>query len=362
MYRIDGRQKTDSFATHADAIAHKKLIESIGPGAAREVLDERNAVANLGRDVTTLDGYFEHYLEHLTGATPGTVADYRRLAHRTWLPTLGPLPLEAISTDAVKRWVGAQSRTVTKRGTPTSTKTIANAHGLLSSVLAGAVEAQLVPANRAAKVPLPRGERAEITWLTEGEFARLLNAVPAYWHPLVLTLAGTGLRWGEATALRWADVDLNAPHPYLRVTRAWKKGATQRVMGAPKTVRSRRTVTLPTQVIDALRPLQGEPDAFVFTGPRGGQVHHQAFHPRVWQTSVAKAGLGKTPRIHDLRHSHASWLLQATNNMHLVQLRLGHESITTTVGVYGHLSADAGPIAAAAISLALDAAMPAIEG
>lgn len=362
MYRIGGRQVGDSFATHKDALAHQRLIEQIGGASARLVLDERSAVAGLGRTITTLDDWLEHHLQHLTGATPGTVADYRRLAARTWGPTLGPLPIQSVSADLVRRWVGEQAARISKRGTPTSAKTIANAHGLLSSVLAAAVSAELIPANKAAGVALPRGQREEITWLTEAEFARLLAVVPPYWHPLVVTLAGTGMRWGEATALRWADTDLNAAHPYVRVTRAWKKGATQRVLGAPKTRRSRRTITLPEQVITALRPLQGKPDDLVFRGPRGGQVHHQAFHPRVWQRAVRDAQLGKTPRIHDLRHSHASWLLQATNNLHLVQLRLGHESITTTVDVYGHLAADAGPVAAAAITLALDAAMPAIVG
>ena len=67
------------------------------------------------------------------------------------------------------------------------------------------------------------------------------------------------------------------------------------------------------------------------------------------------------PRIHDLRHSHASWLLGQGVPIHVVQARLGHENIATTVDTYGHLLPDAQILAANAASLAFGA-RPAIEG
>lgn len=355
MYRIDGRQASDSFTDPRAARRYARLVEQLGGQAARESL---TAHTLSGADVPTLDNWLEHYLAHLTNATAGTVAEYRRLAKRTWLPTLGHLPVDTIGADTIKAWVGRQAKTTTKRGTPTAAKTIENAHSLLSQAFAAAVEAGHLTANPARGIALPGGVREEMVFLTHSEFARLLHAIPEHWRPLVATLAGTGMRWGEATALRWSDVDLDADVPEITITRAWKRGPTTRELGAPKTSRSRRRISLPPEVADVLRLLQGDPERFVFTGPRGGRVHHQAFHPRVWRPAVADARLGKRPRIHDLRHSHASWLIAAGVPLNVVQRRLGHQSITTTVDTYGHLMGDAQTIAAAAASLALSAALP----
>jgi integrase len=355
MYRIDGKQASDSFTDPRTAERYKRLVEQIGGQAARDSL---TAHTLSGGGVPTLAEWLEHYLAHLTNATEGTVAEYRRLAKRTWLPALGHLPIDTIGRDAVRTWVGHQSRQLTKRGKPTSAKTIANAHGLLSQALAGAVEAGHITTNEAHAVALPSGTREEMVFLSHSEFARLLHATPERWRPLVVTLAGTGMRWGEATALRWGDVDLDADVPEITVTRAWKRGPTTRELGAPKTGRSRRRISLPPEVVEALRPLRAAPDAYVFTGPRGGHVHHQAFHPRVWRPAVEASGIGKRPRIHDLRHSHASWLLAAGVPLNVLQRRLGHESITTTVDTYGHVMGDAQTVAAQAASFALSAAMP----
>ncbi len=62
-----------------------------------------------------------------------------------------------------------------------------------------------------------------MVFLTHGQFAALLGAVPERWQPLVLTLAGTGMRWSEATALPVSAFDLASQT--VRVTRAWKRTA-----------------------------------------------------------------------------------------------------------------------------------------
>jgi integrase len=359
MYRIDGKQASDSFTDERAAARYVRLVEQIGGAAARESLLAHTIA---GHGVPTLAEWLEHYLTHLTNAHPGTVAEYRRLAARTWLPHLGHLPVDVIGKDAVRAWVGKQARQTTKRGKPTSAKTIANAKHLLAQTFAGAVEAGHRPDNPAHGVALPKGQREEMVILSESEFAILLHRIPEHWRPLVVTLAGTGMRWGEATALQWRDVHLDADQPNLRVTRAWKRGPTTRELGHPKTARSRRTIHLPPEIVEMPRPLRAAPDALVFTGPRGGGVHHQAFHPRVWQPAVAASGIGKRPRIHDLRHTCASWLLDGGATVLEVQNQLGHEKATTTLDVYGHLMAGSAERTTAILSRALTNAVPAIEG
>jgi hypothetical protein len=83
------------------------------------------------------------------------------------------------------------------------------------------------------------------------------------------------------------------------------------------------------------------PDDLLFTGPQGKRWDAGTFRRLRWvpaiELAAEKFGLIKRPRIHDLRHSHAAWLIAARVPLPAIQRRLGHESITTTVDRYGHL-------------------------
>jgi integrase len=79
---------------------------------------------------------------------------------------------------------------------------------------------------------------------------------------------------------------------------------------------------------------------------------------KVWTPAVKEADLGKRPTIHSLRHSSASWLIAAGLPLPVIQRRLGHEQISTTIDRYGHLAPGALSEAADAASNALSRAMP----
>ena len=174
-------------------------------------------------------------------------------------------------------------------------------------------------------------------------------------------LAGTGCRWWEATALTWADVAMHSAPPTIRITRAWKKAKGRPLLAYPKTSRSLRSVSLFPDLV-AVMGDAGEAGAYVFPNMWGGNLSHAHFRERVWVPAVTKATdrdaceavgltpLTRVPTIHDLRHTHASWLIARGVPLPYVQARLGHESITTTVNVYGHLVADAHEQMASAIA------------
>ena len=347
-----GKPTAETFATSGDAAAFARLVDRVGGKAAREARDA-STVSPL--HMPTLGTWLETHLTALAAArTPGTIADYRRMAARTWLPTLGPLPLDQINRAHIVAWVSAQRVAPARGGGTYAPKSIANSHGLLSSTLAAAVDASLIPGNVARGVALPSDAlSAEMTILTRGEFEAVLDEIPPHYRPLVVTLAGTGMRWGEATALTVADVDLGTD--MLRVVRAWKKGATGVYIGTPKSRRSRRTIKMGGAVRAVVAPLLASkaPDALVFTAAQDGRVRAQNFRERVWHPAVLRSGIGRRVRVHDLRHTHASWLLGAGVAPQVVQMRLGHESLDVTSKTYGHLLPDA-QVAAA---LAADAAM-----
>jgi integrase len=152
----------------------------------------------------------------------------------------------------------------------------------------------------------------------------------------------SGARFGEATALTPSDIDL--VEGTIRIQRAWRYVIGEGYkLGPPKTNRSTRTIDVAASSLGEL-DLTGE---WVFTnsgrGWRGGPndpVRSQNFHTNVWVPALTKAkdkGLTKRPRPHDLRHTNASWLIQAGVPLPVIQRHLGHESIQTTVDRYGHL-------------------------
>ncbi|WP_306858847.1 tyrosine-type recombinase/integrase [Arthrobacter bambusae] len=78
----------------------------------------------------------------------------------------------------------------------------------------------------------------------------------------------------------------------------------------------------------------------MFTTPKGGRIVHKLYWHHYWVPAVEAAqarGLKKAPRIHALRHTHASWLIQEGVSLFTVSRRLGHASTRTTEQVYGHL-------------------------
>ena len=77
----------------------------------------------------------------------------------------------------------------------------------------------------------------------------------------------------------------------------------------------------------------------LFLPPKGGPLRHRTFYRDIWlRHSVSRAGIREPyPRLHDIRHSHVAWLIAIGTPLPVIQRRLGHEKITTTIDTYGHL-------------------------
>jgi integrase len=359
------RQTTETFNTKREAERFALLVKAEGGPAAIAMRARRDTAST--EYVPSLREWLPQYIEQLTGVTDRTRLDYAAMAKRTFLPILGDLPLDAIDRSAV-------AKTINKlEAQGLAAKSIANAHGLLSAVMGSAVMADLIPTNPCHRMRLPRSgehERRDERFLTHEEYGRLIAAVPEAHRPLVVLLFGTGLRWSEATALQVRDVTLGSP-PTLRVVKAWKSTPGQpRQIGEPKSKKSRRTVMLARQVVEALEPLLDRPgDELLFVGARGAPVYHGSWRDRVWVPACIAAGLATPkpaprsrvkwtfdgPRIHDARHTHASWLIEQGASLEMVQDQLGHESILTTRKVYGHLQPAMRNALAEAATRAMDA-------
>src|SRR5690606_27248340 len=106
---------------------------------------------------------------------------------------------------------------------------------------------------------------------------------------LLMFLAGTGCRWGEATALTWDQIDLESVPPTVRIDKAWKRAPRGgRVLKQPKSNRSRRTISLSADVVHALGE-PGNPGELVFLSRTGRAIDHRSFRPNVWLPLIARA-------------------------------------------------------------------------
>lgn len=363
-YKVRYRDSSKTFygpTAKKDADEFAGLCASIGPDKAIAYLRNKYAVEDGDEATPTLDAWAERYRASRTAVTDGTRHGYERTYALSFQPLIGSLPLDLITHERIATAVNALSTKGGKAKTGYSDKTIANAHGLLSAMLKEAVAEGIIKSNPCERIKLARKtshKSAKMFLFTHDEFANLVDHIPEHYRPLVLTLGGTGIRWGEAEALEVRDFD--AEMRTLRIDKAakWDTSKAQRDVGPTKTRMSDRTVTLPDVVVAELATLTKgrRRNERLFLAPRGGPLRHKSFWQEAWVPSCEHKEVNlidPRPRIHDLRHAHASWLIAQGVPLPVIQARLGHNSIKVTVDTYGHLSPDIQRAAADAANLSL---------
>jgi integrase len=359
-FRHEGKNRSVAFASKPGAESWQGVLDNLGAAKALALLEEEKPAST-----RTVADQVDHHIEHLTGIEEGTRRRYAKIAERELRPVFGRTLLSDLTRDQVAEWVNELGR----RPEPPAPKTVRNWHAVLSDALSTAVRDGLMPANPAKGIKLPKRDHTteEMVFLTLEEYGLLLGHLPARWHPLVQLLALTGIRWGEATSLKIGDLDRATRS--ARVWTAWKHTESGEMrQGGPKSRRSRRTIAVPIPVFDALEPVIAgrRPTELVILSARGNPVRSGTFHNNAWQPAARalEAATGKKPRVHDLRHTWASWAIQNGVQLPVIQRQMGHESITTTIDTYGHLArSDFDPLLdmGAAIDAATRQAPPAIE-
>ena len=300
-----------------------------------------------------------------------TKALYATLARVHILPSaLGPLGLGQVKPSDVQGFILAL------RENGKAESTVRQIYTILRAIFEAALADGLVARNVVAGVKRPSVTRRETHSLAPAEVAALLEQTDKTSYGLMIRLmAYTGLRRGEAVALRWEDVDLDSMTVNVR-------GTINRVAGVglvttlPKTMQSRRTVYLADQLVEALRhhkiaqsaerrrlgPLWEERGlVFTTSGGSGGRVSGgKPVDPRNVLRAVKEgaraAGLNEEAavNVHTLRHSAASAMLVGGVPLLTVSRMLGHSSVSITGDIYGHITDDGGRQAAAALAKALE--------
>jgi integrase len=229
-----------------------------------------------------------------------------------------------------------------------SDSTVRQIYTILRAILADAKLDGLVADNAVTRVPRPRVARTEAKHLDAAAVTALLAAAEKLrYRPVLVLIAATGLRRGEALALRWRDMDLAGGT--LKVAGTLSRVGGRLETSEPKTARSRRTVPLSPAVVSLLKTIKATQAAerlhageqwtdtgLVFTTEFGTPVEPRNIL-RTIELAAAKAGIAGIG-VHTLGHSAATAWLDAGVHIKAVADLLGHSSISITGDIYGHSS------------------------
>ena len=275
-----------------------------------------------GDTTLTVGEWMSEWLErHQTRIRHSTHEGYKS-AVRNWIvPHLGTIQLAALT----HRHIEAMNQAVIEAGQ--SPQTVRRHYSPLRSALQAAVRDGLVSHNPAALVGLPPTQKPEINPFTTKEARAFLGGNREnQLYPIYHLALHSGLRLGEIAALRVSrDIDLTERTLTIRETRR------QGVTGRPKSRESARRVSLAPEAVEVLREA-------VAHRPRGELAF--PMDPGVVSRSMPgacdRAGV-KRVRFHDLRHTHATSLIESGENIRAVSARLGHASSSFTLQVYAHV-------------------------
>jgi integrase len=266
-----------------------------------------------------------------------TLARDRVVLQTHLLPAFGARPLASITPRQVQRLVAAMA----ERLAPATVRTN---YGVLRAVFAAAVDADLLVRSPCRGIKLPVAARHRpIRFLSPDELARLAAALPVEYRPMAYLSGVLGLRWSEVAGLRVGRIDLLRHTVTVAETLAEVDGVL--VAADVKSRAGRRTLELPEFLAALLAEhlarrglTAADPHALVFVGPGGTPLRAANFRTRVWAPALRGAGLdGEGLTFHHLRHSAVGFLIDANASLAVMQQRMGHASIRTTLDVYGHI-------------------------
>ena len=287
----------------------------------------------------TVSAYLDHWLETAAKAklAESTFEKYRQMMRDYVFPSIGGRRLARLSPMNIQ---GVYSELLSRGLSP---RTVRYCHAVLSSALKQAVRWRLIPSNPASFTELPKQRQREMRALTSEQASHFLKVTAEdRYHAFFAVLLLTGVRASEARALTWADVDL--PGRTIVIRRAVHDRPSGHVFSEPKTRRSRRSITIPEELVRTLLRHksthcghgQGQND-LLFATATGKPDSHSNIYNRHFKPLARASALPEDFRMHDLRHTHASLLLQAGVHPKVVSERLGHASITLTLDTYSHV-------------------------
>ena len=256
-------------------------------------------------------------------------------------PAIGDIYLRSLRAEHVQRMVNDMH----SRGL--SPKNIRDAFNNVNAAMKKAVKLRIIPHNPCEAVELPKLKKYHANVYTTEMIQKLLNIASGTDMFLpVFMLVMVGLRRGELLALRWSDIDFDKG--ILKVRRNMVKGEKGFVIKSPKTESGIRDIHLGNDVMEVLREAREHYDELIRDYGYGfqdldfvicqkdGSPYKPDSMTQKWVRFLDAHDLPRI-RLHDLRHSNATALIQAGVNPRVVQQRLGHSDVNITLNTYTHV-------------------------
>jgi integrase len=320
----------------------KKIAEQIAKKVeAKLVLGDMGLVENKTDKAATFEEYANTWKSLTVPATckPSTVSDYKGILRNHVLPVFGKASVDEINRFMVKRFL------MKKIADGFASSTVTHMKNAVSGVLNLAVDDEVLsvnPAHNVGKLFKGQNPKPKIDPFNMDELATLLDTYQIHHlrhYPFILTLARTGLRFGEGLGLQWKDIDFKGR--FINIERSLSKGRIE----TPKSGLARK-VDMSQQLTDTLRELKhhrkietlkrgwARMPEWVFVS-LNGEPYHESYLRRMFYRALKTANLRKI-RVHDLRHTYATLRISKGDNIADVSKQLGHHSVKFTMDVYYH--------------------------
>ena len=297
----------------------------------RDFLNKANAdMGMLFQDFVDL--YFEDMGHRLKEST---IISKRYMVDKKILPVFGKIPINEITPKDIRKWQNGLTAYRDKNGKPYAQTYLRAINNQITAMFNYAVKYYDLRENPCTKAgSMGKSNAEEMQFWTKAEFDSFIEAVadkPAS-YAIFMTLYYTGMREGELLALTLADIDFEKST--ITINKSYQRINREDVITTPKTPKSNRVVTMPNVLAECLKAyisqcydLDEENRIFPYT---------KYFLTHEMQRGCKKSGVKKI-RIHDIRHSHASLLVEMGFSPLLIAERLGHERVQTTMETYSHL-------------------------
>ena len=331
---------------------YKSISFTGGKNEARAELDrilhnQKNDAGSKEPEITLnehLDRWFSQFADN--HYAPNTFVNYLGIINYDVRPTIGPVKMSELKPEHIQKVLNGMK----VRGVCSNTRR--RLYSVLSTALDCAVQWGTLDENPAVHVQIPRREPKEMRALTREE-ARAFLAITdkGRWAEYFRTSINTGMRPGELAGLRWGDIDFENLIISVQRSLVWNgfKRADGWMLVPPKTERGRRQIAIPQSLAQLLLRLKKRQDDyrrmgsrydnndFVFTNRRGQPLYPRTFVKSVFKVALVKAGLPRSIRLYDLRHTCATLLLKSGEHIKVVSERLGHANVAITLETYVHI-------------------------
>jgi len=347
-----------SFTNEAGIIIRKAFTSTKSAKEAKEkgkeFLATLNSGIDMGKSIQSLNEWLIYWLENYKkyGTKAKTYERYLGLVNQYIKPYIGKFPIKDLTPAILQSHFVFLLKNGGKQKIGIAPRSVNAVRRLLISSFEEAVGLGYILKNPAQRTTSMKVEKAAMHIIRHEEGERLIKAAlqrsRTAWLVIVLAL-GTGMRISEIYGLEWSNVNLQEKYLVVKKSVVTTNHGIL-VQDSTKTATSNRKIPLPEFVVRALRRYAlwqktlhirlGSKFAasdFVLANEDGKPRSPNSFSAHDYKGLLRRAGIDTAVRFHDLRHTHATWLLEAGVHVKVVSERLGHANIRITLDTYAHV-------------------------